>query len=38
MLGQRDRNQPELFVAGSLRQIVPDDHILVRVDRVLDLS
>ncbi|ACL61243.1 IS1182-like element ISMno32 family transposase [Methylobacterium nodulans] len=38
MLGRRDRDQPELFVAGSLRQILPDDHILVRVDRVLDLS
>ena len=38
MLGQKDRCQPELFVAGSLRQLLPDDHILVRVDRVLDLS
>ena len=23
---------------GSLRQLVPDDHVLARVDRVLDLS
>ena len=38
MLGQKDRCQPELFVAGSLRALLPDDHILVRVDRVLDLS
>src|SRR5919199_1880919 len=38
MLGRRRRDQPELFVAGSLRQLLPDDHILVRVDRVLDLS
>src|SRR6476661_2844157 len=38
MLGQKDRSQPELFVAGSLRALLPDDHILVRVDRVLDLS
>ncbi len=38
MLGQKDRCQPELFVVGSLRQLLPDDHILVRVDRVLDLS
>src|ERR1700693_6017845 len=38
MLGQKDRDQPELFVAGSLRALLPDDHILVRVDRVLDLS
>jgi transposase len=38
MLGQKDRCQPELFVVGSLRQLLPDDHILVRIDRVLDLS
>jgi transposase len=38
MLGQKDRDQPELFVAGSLRGLLPDDHILVRVDRVLDLN
>lgn len=38
MLGRKERNQLELFMAGSLRQLVPDDHILVRVDRVLDLS
>ncbi len=38
MLGQKERRQPELFVAGSLRELLPDDHVLVRVDRVLDLS
>ena len=38
MLSRRDRNQEELFVAGSLRDLIPDDHVLVRVDRVLDLS
>jgi hypothetical protein len=38
MLGKRERRQPELFVAGPLRDIVPDDHVLVRVDRVLDLA
>jgi transposase len=38
MMGQRDRRQPELFVAGSLRDLVPEDHVLVRVDKVLDLS
>jgi transposase len=37
MLGQKDRRQPELFVAACLRELLPDDHILVRVDRVLDL-
>jgi transposase len=38
MLGRKERNQLELFITGSLRQLVPDDHILARVDRVLDLS
>lgn len=38
MLSHRDRQQDELFVAGSLRDLIPDDHILARVDRVLDLS
>jgi transposase len=38
MLGKKDRCQAELFVVGSLRQLLPDDHILVRVDRVLDPS
>ena len=38
MLGFKDRGQPELFVTGSLRQLLPDDHVLVRVDQVLDLS
>jgi len=38
MLGCKDRCQMELFITGSLRQLVPDDHILVKVDRVLDLS
>jgi transposase len=38
MLGRRERRQPELFVAGSLRELLPDEHVLVRVDRVLDLG
>jgi hypothetical protein len=38
MLGRKERRQPELFVAGALRDLLPDDHILVRVDRVLDLG
>src|SRR5687767_1372823 len=38
MLGRKDRDQAELFVTGSLRQLVPDDHILARVEQVLDLS
>ncbi|MCP1845694.1 hypothetical protein J2R78_008728 [Bradyrhizobium sp. USDA 4538] len=38
MLGRKERDQLELFIAGSLRQLVPDEHVLARVDRVLDLS
>ena len=38
MLGRKERDQSELFITGTLRQLVPDDHILARVDRVLDLS
>ena len=38
MLGCKDRDQLELFMTGSIRQLVPDDHILARVDRVLDLG
>jgi transposase len=38
MLERRDRLQDELFVAGSLRELIPEDHVLVGVDRVLDLS
>ena len=38
MLGRKERDQLELFISGSLRQLVPDDHVLARVDRVLDLS
>jgi hypothetical protein len=38
MLGRKERDQLELFITGSLRQLIPDDRVLVRVDRVLDLS
>jgi transposase len=38
VLGRKERGQLELFITGSLRQLIPDDHILARVDRVLDLS
>jgi transposase len=37
MLGSRGAEQLEFF-AGSLRDLIPDDHVLARVDRVLDLS
>src|SRR5262252_8117647 len=35
MLGRKERDQPELFITGSLRQLIPE---LVRVDGVLNLS
>ena len=38
MLGRKERDQLALFITGSLRQLIPDDHVLVRVDAVLDLS
>ncbi|MGD8239267.1 MAG: hypothetical protein PVH68_11980 [Armatimonadota bacterium] len=38
MIGSQNRGQEQLFAAGSYRDLIPDDHILKRVDRVLDLS
>lgn len=38
MLGRKERGQLELFITGSLRDLIPDDHVLVRVDQVLDLG
>lgn len=38
MIGRQNRWQEELFVAGSLSSLIPDDHILRLVDKVLDLS
>ena len=38
MLGRQEREQLEFFICGSLRDLVPDDHVLARVDRVLDLA
>lgn len=38
MIGRQERWQEDLFVAGPLRDVIPEDHILKRVDRVLDLS
>jgi transposase len=28
----------ELFITGSLRDLIPDDHVLVKIDQVLDLG
>ena len=38
MLGRQERWQEDLFVAAPLRDLVSDDYILKRVERVLDLS
>lgn len=38
MLDRKRREQLDLFVAGPLEKLVPEDHILRQVDRVLDLS
>ncbi|MHC4337774.1 MAG: transposase [Planctomycetota bacterium] len=38
MIGRQDRWQEDLFVAGPLSSLVPNDHILKQVDKVLDLS
>lgn len=38
MLQRRARGQMEFFVCGSLRDLVPDGHVLARVDQVLDLQ
>jgi len=38
MVGNQDRWCEDIFVACPLRDLVPDDHVLKRVDRVLDLS
>jgi len=38
MLGRQERWQEDLFVAGPLGDLIPEDHILKRVDRVLDLA
>jgi len=38
MLGRKERGQSELFITGSLRDLIPEDHVLVRIDQVLDLG
>jgi transposase len=38
VLGSRPRNQCELIFAGSLREFVPNEHVLARAHGVLDLS
>ena len=38
MMGSNRREQMDLFVSGSLDRLIPEDHVLKRVGRVLDLS
>jgi transposase len=38
MLGTQDRWQDDLFVVGSLRELIPEDHLLRRIDKQLDLG
>ena len=38
MIGKQDRWQEDLFIAGPLSSLIPEDHILNMVDKVLDLS
>ena len=38
MIGNQERWQEDLFVAGPLSSLIPNDHILKQVDKVLDLS
>lgn len=38
MIADPQRREPLLIVPRGLRSLVPDDHILKRVDAVLDLS
>lgn len=38
MVGKPRRVQESLELVGSLRELVPDDHLLVQIDKVLDLS
>jgi transposase len=38
MYRKRSPRQPTCFIPGTLSDYVPDDHILKRVERVLDLS
>jgi transposase len=38
MLGRKERGQLELFITGSLRGLIPNDHVLVKIDQVLDLG
>lgn len=38
MMGSTDRPQDELFYAFNLDDVVPQDHLLRDIDRILGLS
>ena len=38
MSGRKNRAQMDLFITGSLERLIPEDHILARVNRVLELG
>jgi len=38
MIGNQERWQEDLFVAGPLRDLIPEDHVLRHVEKILDLS
>jgi len=38
MIGRQNREQRTLFIVGDIDQLIPEDHILKRVDRILDLK
>ncbi|NIP50985.1 transposase [candidate division KSB1 bacterium] len=38
MIGKQEHWQEDLFLAGPLSSLIPKDHILKRVDKMLDLS
>lgn len=38
MIGKNNRDQKKLFIPGDIENYIPEDHVLKRVDRVLDLS
>jgi hypothetical protein len=38
MMGRQDEGQDQLFYQFNLDELVPQDHLLRHIDRVLDLS
>lgn len=38
MMGRQDKGQDQLFYEANLERLVPEDHLLRYIDRVLDLS